>query len=211
MNKLVALAITLAGAALVIGARNPIGEPNLHPSPWVVCPGAMVAAIGAYLLAFKVMPRESGFRAAGICVIVAMAALAPLSVADAASVPLGRFCMSEPLTTSDGDDLGRLTGELTLTRRAGRVWVSFIDAMPDTKQELEIGPVPAREIKGRLTFRFTDNWTAAGVGHVSRLRHRIRLTLDRTGQAGDVWGDNAGRNYGTFTLTRAACRVVSPS
>ena len=80
MNKLVALAITLAGAALAIGAWNPIGEPNLHPSPWVVCPGAVVAAIGAWLLAFKVTPREPGFRAAGISVMLAMAGLAAASL-----------------------------------------------------------------------------------------------------------------------------------
>lgn len=80
MNKLVALAITLAGAAVAIGAWNPIGELNLHPSPWVVCPGAIVAAVGAYLLAFKVTPRERGFRAAGICVILAMAGLGVASL-----------------------------------------------------------------------------------------------------------------------------------
>ena len=80
MNKLVALAITLAGAALAIGAWNSIGEPNLHPSPWVVCPGAIVAAVGAYLLALKVTPREPGSRPAGISVIVAMAGLAAASL-----------------------------------------------------------------------------------------------------------------------------------
>ena len=80
MNKTVALVIMLAGAALAIGAWNPIGEPNLHPSPWVVCPGAIIAAIGAYLMGFKVVPRPPRARAASICAIVAMIGLAAASL-----------------------------------------------------------------------------------------------------------------------------------
>jgi len=38
VTKSVALLITLSGGAVAIGAWNPFfGEPNLHPSPWVVC------------------------------------------------------------------------------------------------------------------------------------------------------------------------------
>lgn len=81
VTKSVALLITLSGAAVAIGAWNPfIGEPNLHPSPWVVCPGALVAAIGAYLLSFRVEPRPPRMRAAGICLIGAMAGLSVMSI-----------------------------------------------------------------------------------------------------------------------------------
>ena len=80
VNKFVALAILLAGAAFAIGAWNPLGEPNLHPAPWVVCSGAIVAAIGAWLIAYKVEPRQPGARVAGICVIIAMAGLSAASL-----------------------------------------------------------------------------------------------------------------------------------
>lgn len=80
MNKSVALAILLAGAAFAIGAWNPISEPNLHPNPWVVCSGAVVASIGAWLIAYKVQPRQPGARAAGIAVIIAMAGLSLASL-----------------------------------------------------------------------------------------------------------------------------------
>ena len=80
MNKSVALAITLAGSAFAIGAWNPIGEPNLHPNPWVVCSGALVAAIGAYLIAFRVTPRQPGMRAAGVFLIIVMAGMSLASL-----------------------------------------------------------------------------------------------------------------------------------
>lgn len=80
MNKTVALAILLAGSAVAIGAWNPLGEPNLHPAPWVVCSGAVVASIGAYLIAYKVEPRLPRMRAAGVAVIVAMAGLSLASL-----------------------------------------------------------------------------------------------------------------------------------
>lgn len=80
VSKTVALAILLAGAAFAIGAWNPIGEPNLHPNPWVVCSGAVVAAIGGWLIAYKVQPRQPGARALGIAVMVAMVGLALASL-----------------------------------------------------------------------------------------------------------------------------------
>ena len=81
VNKNLALFITLAGAAVAIGAWNPFGaEVNLHPSPLVVIAGAAIAAAGAFLLGFKVEPRKRELRIAGLVVIVAMVLLALMSV-----------------------------------------------------------------------------------------------------------------------------------
>lgn len=71
MNKIIAATIILFGGGFAIAPWNPFGEPELHPNPWIVCFGAVVAAIGGYLFAYRVTPQEPGFRVTGICVMVA--------------------------------------------------------------------------------------------------------------------------------------------
>jgi len=77
----IAFALLFGGAAFAIGAYNPFfGQPNLHPAPWVVISGAVVATIGAYLLGFRVEPRKPRVRTAAIVIMITMALLALASL-----------------------------------------------------------------------------------------------------------------------------------
>ncbi len=81
MLRFVALGLLFAGAAFAIGAYNPFfGEPNLHPTAWVVITGAVACSAGAALLGFVVTPRKPNVRPACLVVVVAMALLAVTSV-----------------------------------------------------------------------------------------------------------------------------------
>lgn len=81
VNRNVALVPLFAGAAFAIGAYNPFfGEPNLHPAPWVVISGAIIASIGAYLLGFRVEPRKPRIRTVAVVVMITMTLLALASL-----------------------------------------------------------------------------------------------------------------------------------
>jgi hypothetical protein len=138
----------------------------------------------------------AGVLATGLC-----------ATASAAGIQPGVYCSRERLDTSSGDDLGVFRADADIRRTASGLTISFTDSFPDSGQVLETGRVSLSPGPGgKQSFRFTDNWNAKAVGAVKATRAGIHIDIDRTSDAGDGVGDNAGRNYGGFDLKRGPCR-----
>ena len=140
---------------------------------------------------------------AGAALVLACVATSSASGA----VRPGKYCSRDAVTTSSGDDLGEATADARIKRTGSALTLSFSNSMPDSGQILETGQVALHPMpNGDFSFRFTDNWGAAGAGVLKRTRTGIRIDIRRIGKASGDWGDNAGRNYGPADLKPAPCK-----
>lgn len=133
----------------------------------------------------------------------------PLSAAsegEAIPRPLapGTYCLKDELfgATGQGADirLGNFLMEVTVLRRSSGYAVSFWNVMPDSPEILDAGTEDARILRdGSLAFEFTDGWENRGRARV-RPNGRVELVMTYHAPMNQI-----GRNYGTYTLSSAAC------
>jgi hypothetical protein len=142
-------------------------------------------------------------RAAALGLLAVLAA-----VPAAAASPAGRDCLStEIYASTDDTPLGTADVGVRIAGRGDRLTITFENSMPDSGQVVMFGPVPLiADGPGRYRFAFTDNWDAPGRGTLILSGRTAEVAIERTGPAPDIDGQNAGRNYGDWTLTRGRCR-----
>jgi hypothetical protein len=128
----------------------------------------------------------------------------PAGLAAARPLAPGHYCLKEALLgyTGQGPDiqLGSFLMEVTVLRTRSRYAVSLWNAMPDSQEVLEAGTDDAQLLHdGSLAFAFVDGWSNRGRARV-RPNGRVDLVMTRKAPMNQI-----GRNYGTYTLSRAAC------
>lgn len=116
----------------------------------------------------------------------------------------GNYCLKEELLghTGTGDDirLGNFLMEVTVRQTPSGYAVSFWNVMPDSPEILQAETANARVLRdGSLAFGFIDGWNNSGRARV-RPNGRVDLVMTHSAPMNQI-----GRNYGTYTLSRAAC------
>jgi hypothetical protein len=152
-------------------------------------------------------------RWVSVCISVGSAALcaalaaecAFASAASAAAPTPGRYCAHESVSGAMGSEeilLGDFLMTVDVQRRGARLYVGFMNRMPDSDQMLFVAPVRALSMRdGSLRFEFDDGWGNRGEGRFDS-NGRMRLRVLRPNREG---GTNITRNYGAFRVSRRAC------
>jgi hypothetical protein len=122
-------------------------------------------------------------------------------------IPLGRYCLKEPLTgfTGTGHDieLGNFLMAVEVTKKRGRYAISISNQMPDNPQILDAETNDASILRdGTLAFRFTDGWNNEGRARVYPTG-KVVLMMTKKAPMNQI-----GRNYGTFTVSKGDCSGV---
>jgi hypothetical protein len=118
------------------------------------------------------------------------------------------YCMKKELEGFTGKDtppvqLGTFSMSVDVAEKNDQFFISFENHMPDSGQILEAGDIPARKgSNGDLEFDFNDNWGNEGKGQLHQDGESATITLKQVKATSDPWGRNAGRQYGTYTLTK---------
>jgi hypothetical protein len=140
------------------------------------------------------------------CFLIIALPLSAASEGKATPRPLapGNYCLKEELFGETGQganiQLGSFLMEVTVRRRSSGYAVSFWNVMPDNQEILQGDTEDARILRdGSLAFEFTDGWENRGRARV-RPNGRVELVMTYHAPMNQI-----GRNYGIYTLSRAAC------
>lgn len=122
------------------------------------------------------------------------------------------YCLVAPLDAgSDGVTrfhLGDFVMKARLTVRGSHYDLTAWNTMPDNPQILMIDADGTYRPTGPTPFRFIDNFDNHGRGSFRVRGPLLRIEIERVQTA--PGGENIGRNYGPYTLSRRGCKWEEP-